>query len=145
MHTLQEARDWLRARVDKGERCPCCNQFAKVYKRQVTSTSAAALVTMWSRHGFDVVHLPTLTRMGGDTCKMVYWGLIEEESTRRTDGGRAGWWAVTPKGRDWILGKITIPKYARVYDGRCLGLTGNPVTIQQALGKRFDLQELMAA
>jgi len=100
---------------------------------------------MYRQAGMDMIHVPTITRMGGDTCKMVYWELIEEESSRRADGGRAGYWAVTPKGRDWILGNITVPQYARIYNGRCQGLTGNERTIVQALGKKFNYRELMNA
>jgi hypothetical protein len=37
-----------------------------------------------------------------------------------------------------------VPKYVKLYNGRCLGVEGNPITIQQALGKKFRYAELMA-
>ena len=36
--TLGEARDWLRERIEDGEECPCCRQFAKVYRRRLYAT-----------------------------------------------------------------------------------------------------------
>ena len=33
--TLDEAKAWLRDQVDDGAHCPCCGQFAKVYKRRI--------------------------------------------------------------------------------------------------------------
>jgi hypothetical protein len=139
--SLADARAWLRARVEEGERCPCCTQFAKVYKRQITSTSAAAAIAMYRAARLDPVHLPPLLKERGipraDEAKLVHWGLIA------ADADRSAWWRVTPLGGQWILGRISVPRYARIYDGRCLGLVGDPWTVQQALGTRFDYAELM--
>ena len=33
--TLTEAKQWLKERLDEGTRCPCCNQYAKIYKRKI--------------------------------------------------------------------------------------------------------------
>lgn len=143
--SLGEARDLLRAVVDEGDHCPCCTQFAKVYRRKITSTSARSLIRLWRAAGHDYAHLPTvLDQFHADEAKMVHWGLIEEESIIRPDGGRAGWWRVTELGALWISRAVTVPKYARVYDGRCLGMTGPGVTIDDALGTKFSLIELMS-
>jgi len=143
---LGEARAWLRQRVDKGEHCPCCTQFAKVYRRPITSASARSLVLLWRAAQHNYAHLPTvLKHTHADEAKLAYWGLMEEEAVVRPDGGRAGWWRVTDLGERWIYQTVTVPKYARIYDGRCLGLSGDPVTIIDALGTRFDLRVLMSA
>ena len=146
--SLGEARAWLRKRVGEGERCPCCQQFAKVYKRSINSSMARALVTMYRVAGTDWVKMSDALGAGkvdrADEAKLRYWKLIEEEPELRPDGGRAGWWRVTDLGRQFVLGTVTVPKYAHVYDGRCLGLEGAPVRIEEALGNRFDLSELMA-
>lgn len=145
--TLEESRAWLRARVEKGAHCPLCSQFTKVYRRKINAAMARALILMWKEGDLGrrlYVHVPSIdpTR-GGDVAKMEYWGLIEEERAVRTDGGRAGYWRLTRRGEDWILGKVRIPKYARVYDGRLLSLAGEPVSINDALGDWFKLDELM--
>ena len=75
---------------------------------------------------------------GGDATRLRFWDLAVQEAERRPDGGKSGWWMVTPKGRLFALGKLTIPKYAFVYDGRVLWHDGPQVTIVDALGRKFD-------
>jgi hypothetical protein len=146
--TLEQARDWLRQRTDEGARCPCCTQFAKVYKRAINSGMARALVTMYRVGGEDWLHKPTVLRGLGaaarDEALLRYWGLVEEEVAVRPDGGRTGWWRVTPKGGLFVLNVTTVQKYALVYDSRCLGLDGPQVSIVDALGTKFNLNDLMA-
>jgi hypothetical protein len=144
--TLAEARDWLRERVDDGETCPCCGQFAKVYRRRIHATMARDLITFHklSPDG-EWVHVPTaLVLRGGDFAKLAFWGLIEERGGERGDGSdRVGWWRTTRLGRSFVRGAVPVPKYARIYNGRCLGLAGEALYIREALGKRFDYAELM--
>jgi hypothetical protein len=42
-----------------------------------------------------------------------------------------------------VLNRSLVPTYAQIYDGRCLGYDGEPVSIVDALGKKFDYHELM--
>lgn len=145
---LGEVRDWLRVRIEKGVRCPACEQFSKVYRRRIYAGMVKALVLMWREGDFSrrlYVHVPSIDpARGGDVAKLEFWGLIEEERAVRTDGGRAGYWRVTARGQDWIERKTAVPKYARIYDGRLLSLTGPLVTIDDALaGGSFRLDDLM--
>ena len=134
--TLGEARSLLRTLVDEGE---------KVYKRKIHSMMAYELIVCWRTAGAEWFHLPSVANCrGGDFGKLRYWGLVVEETERRPDGGRAGWWYITPAGADWLLHGAHVQKYARIYDGRCLSFEGEGVTIQDALGDRFDYGELMA-
>lgn len=148
--TLGDARQWLRDRRLEGAKCPCCTQFAKVYKRTITSSMAWALVKMYRAGAADdFVDVPTVLGRGpgraGDDAKLVYWGLTLEAHEKRPDGGRAGWWRLTPDGVRFILGTLYVPKYAHVYDGRLVSpkFSGPLIGIRDALGKRFDLRELM--
>lgn len=147
--TLTQAQAWLRNRVNEGERCPCCNQFAKVYRRKINSGMARALVAMYRYAGTDWLHKPTaLSGLGAaarDESLLRYWSLIEEATEPRDDGGRAGWWRVTPHGEQFLLGHATVPKYVFVYDGRLLSLDQSErVSIHDALGDRFNYGDLMA-
>lgn len=144
--SLREAIDWLRARLDPGEKCPCCTQFAKVYRRKINATMARTLITM-HRHqdGTSFIHVPSLPGDTHEASQLVWWGLIEDEDGRRDDGGRAGWWRLTPLGRHFAKGAIRLPKYAAVYDSRCLRLYGDLVSIHDALGDTFNYRELMSA
>ena len=144
--TLEEARSALRELVEEGHTCPLCTQFAKVYKRTIHGRMAADLIKVYKTVPvWEWFHLPSVLGYGGDFAKMTHWGLIEEEGSLRDDGGRAGWWRLTTAAEEWIEQRSSMLKYARIYDGRSLGLTGPPLTIVEALGKNFDYSELMAS
>lgn len=142
--TLAEAKDWLRERVDHGAHCPCCTQHAKIYRRKLNSRMAWGLIRLYrATDGTEWGHLPTIAGDGCEVGKLRYWGLVIEEAEARPDGGRSGWWQLTGNGRAFVKGRLAVPKYARIYDGRCLGLRGEPVTIRDCLGERFNYDELM--
>lgn len=145
--TLAEAKAWLRARVDDGERCPCCNQLAKVYRRRINAGAAVGLIYLEREHGFGWVHVPStgrLAQLGGEFARLRYWDLVVEEPEVRPDGGRTGWWQLTQHGCDFVHNRLTVPKYVRIYDGRVLGYDETKwVSIVDALGHKFDYRELM--
>lgn len=157
--SLEEARTWLRNRIDKGAKCPCCTQLAKIYRRKLSSSMAYVLMIMvreYRLNGGAWMHVPSmLNRKGlkphvaasvrGDWAKLVYWGLIEEEpkpdddTTRRTSGS----WRPTGAGIAFCNNAQTVPRYAYVFDGRALRMSEELTDIKQALGDRFDYEELM--
>jgi hypothetical protein len=147
--TLKEAREALIAQLYEGAICPCCEQFAKVYKRKLNSGIARALIVMYRAAGTTWLHKPTvLAGLGAaarDESIARYWDLIEEDSERRSDGGRAGWWRVTKKGADFVQDEIRVPKYALLYNNQLIALEGPEIGIQDALGDRFNYDELMQA
>lgn len=150
---LAEAQTLLRPMLDEGHHCPVCTQFAKTYRRSLSSTAARTLIVL-HRHGKrdDYTHLATLlpkvapTLAGrGEATSGHHWGLIVQQAVRRGDGSvNNGHWKLTEFGRAFVLGKAKVPKYARIYDGRCLGYTGDHIDIRDALGKKFRYDELMA-
>ena len=145
--TLATVIEWLRERVDEGVHCPACGQHAKVYRRKITTATARTLVLMLREAGTDWVHLPTLLgRSQADEAKARYWGLIEEQQGEREDGSnRVGWWRLTPLGVQFVRRQVRIPKYALIYDGRCLALDdAEAVSIDDALGTKFRYDDLMA-
>lgn len=150
--TLEDAKAWLRENIQKGARCPCCTQFAKVYRRLLSAVSARALIALYRTAGMDFAHMPTVVKrrtqdtahQGGAATLCGYWDLMLEENAERPDGGRTGWWRVTLQGREFIEGRLFVPKYAHTYAGRVLRLSGPRIGIRQALHTRFDYDELMA-
>lgn len=146
--TLGEARAWLREQAQaEGAKCPCCTQFTRVYRRIITSAMARGLIAMWRDSPTDWFHMPTvLGHLAGDHAKLRYWGLIEEETVRRVDGGRAGWWRITEQGARFVKRAALVPRHALVFDGQLMRLdaTDGHVSIADALGERFDYGALMA-
>lgn len=147
--TLAQAKEMLRVLLQAGHaiQCPTCQQLAKVYRRKISSRMAFTLIEVWNAAGNEWCHVPTTVTFTGDSgeiSKLRYWGLVEEETVRREDGGRAGYWRVTNLGRSWLLGNVRVAKYARIYDGNLLNLDESErVSITDALGDKFDYRELM--
>lgn len=141
---LGQIQAWLSLKRAEGTNCPACGQLAKVYKRKINSGMARSLIAMYRAGNTDFIHLPTtIGSRSREEGKLRYWGLVEEQLTARPDGGRAGYWRVTDTGEQFVLGRAFIPKYAEIYDGRCLALSGALVSIQDALTDKFDYGELM--
>ena len=151
--TLNQARSWLKARLRKQAVCPCCEQVAKVYTRNLEGAMVAFLLRAYRVKGTEWFHVPTFMQVdvlarkacgvGGTYSKLAYWGFLEELQEKRPDGGRAGWWRVTDLGEKFINGEVTATKYIMIYASRFLGFEGEEITLQQALGKKFDYEELM--
>ena len=142
---LWKIRAWLRDHEDEGVHCPACGQMAKVYRRKINTGMVQSLTAMYQVGRTGWVHVPTqIGARSREEGKLAYWELVEEERVVRGDGGRAGYWRVTQAGVDFLFGRKTLPKYARVYDGQVLGFVGPSVTVQDALGTRFDYREFMS-
>lgn len=146
--TLTEAKEWLRVQVwDGGAACPCCERRAQVYHRSLNSGMARSLIAIYKKGGTsNFVYIPTsISARSREEGKLRYWGLLEEERTRRPDGGRAGWWRVTERGREFILRQITVPKYVYEWDGKRIKFDGPEIDIRTALGTKFNYEELMSS
>lgn len=145
--TLGEAKQWLRAHIEEGAPCPCCTQFAKVYRRRIHGSQARVLISLYREYGALYGYLPDIRLAIGiqanDEPMLRHWDLIVEEPSERSDGGRAGWWRLTELGLAWVKGEASVPKFAVMYDNRRLRLDGPPTTIRDALGTKFNLAELM--
>lgn len=147
--TLEGAQRRLFMNLNAGMHCPCCGQYAKRYKRAFNCGQAISLINIYKRgmrSQFEWVHIPDVyaSLKSREEGKIAYWGLLEEAQEKRDDGGRAGWWRVTPKGEDFIIRGLRIPKHVYVYNAECLGFDASAmVTIRDCLREKFDLDDLM--
>lgn len=90
------------------------------------------------------LEIPGAVRNTGDITKLRYWNLIEEDLRVREDGSkRAGYWKITELGREFAEGKVAVQSHAKVFNAKCYGLEGEPISIQDALGNKFNYDELM--
>lgn len=141
------ARAKLAEMVEEGTTCPACTQHAQVYRWSLYSTAVRMLARLWHVGGTSEFVESKAVKAAGDgghCSQLRHWGLVEQESERRPDGGKSGWWRVTKVGADFLQGRVTIPKYVYVYDGTCLRSDGPPVTVRECLGKKFDYDLMMA-
>jgi hypothetical protein len=145
---LGEARAWLGEQLqDKGARCPCCTQMAKIYIRTIYAAQAAALITAYQAFGRAAGKWSELNLPGGDYAKLRFWDLIVDLREIRDDGGPAGWWQITELGEQWVRGIIRVPRRVRIYDNHNLGpdSKSDEMSIHEALGSLFNYEALMAA
>lgn len=153
--TVHEAKKWLQGMMNTGATCPCCGQYAKLYRRKITSTMAKCLVMIhrfFQANKVQFIHVPNFlvkfkndgSVAGGDVAKLKHWGLLEPVVNERMDGSnRAGFYKITQLGKDWVDGNVSVPKYAYIYNQKLYKLSEEKVFIKDALGDRFDYRELM--
>jgi hypothetical protein len=155
--TLDEARADLRAKAENGgAACPCCQQFAKVYRRNLNSSMARGLLTIrryfQSHTDQEWLHIPSyFSKMrvcsSNDGSLLRHWQLIEPKPNGvRPDGSwRIGWYRMTKLGRDFSELRCRVRKYVFLYNQELLDRWDPETTdIVEALGKRFNYTELMS-
>jgi hypothetical protein len=135
--TLLEARQWLSEHVDEGAICPCCDQPAKVYPRNLSSGMAVALIKIYHSGGaLDYIKTRYIDN-SGTLSKLRHWGLIEMADQR-------GYWKMTEIGVRFVEDRIKIPKFIILYNKSFLGYDDSEeTTIREALKAPFDYDEMM--
>jgi hypothetical protein len=152
--TLGEARQHLRDHWEEGTPCPCCRQLVKQYKRKLNSAMAYGLILVsrakaddgWVHieRYFKSLNIPSSIR--GDMSKLKFWGLLEAKEGEREDGStRLGFYRITDKGRQFVNGQISVQERVKLFNQKFYGFDGDEITIKQALGSKFDYNELMEA
>jgi hypothetical protein len=155
--TLAEAKATVEAGRDKGVECPCCGQFAKVYKRPLNATMAACLIGLvraWEILGSDG-YVPIrdvrpwrsksdARVSGGELAKLACWGLVTAKVHEGNEDKRcSGLWRPTTHGVQFVKGECAVQKYAHIYDGDVLEHTGMDWRIEDALGCPFSYADVM--
>ena len=78
------------------------------------------------------------------THPLAFYDAIEAKPKGKDEDKRAsGLWRLTPHGHDFIRRRITMPKYAFVFDNKLIKHSKEQVDAVQALGKKFSYDELM--
>lgn len=154
MRTLQEAIDYVRANRRKGLDCPCCDQFAKEYKRKLNSGMARVLIVCYPSFRdypgrfLDVVNYCATKHdfVASNHALLVAWGLLEKKEGDRPDGSsRNSMYRLTKLGEQFVLNQVRVPSHWYFYDDEALGPADGTISIAEALGNHFDYRELMAA
>lgn len=151
MTTIREAKKKLRENWERGINCPCCGQMVKLYKRKLYAIQARGLIELYKLDQTEskYYHIREIEGKfrgsgGGDFAKLRYWKLIEEKPNEDDPSKRtSGMWQITDRGRDFVLGNVKVRSHMTIFDGKFQGLEGDLITIQEALGKKFNYSELM--
>ena len=147
MNTIIEAKRHLRENFNTGTNCPCCGQFVKLYKRKLGSSQSRSLILLYSlNQKSEWIHSREITKkinITGDFAKLVYWNLILEKPKSKEDKRSSGFWKLTQRGKDFVLGNIKIPSHVFIYNASLQGFSNEQIFIHSALGKKFSYNELM--
>ena len=153
--TLKEAKEFLRKHYQKGgATCPCCNQFSKEYARPLNAAMAYTLILIYKAlptpSWIHVENYLKTTASGGkknlrgDFHKLVFWGLLQKREGEHENGSpRNGFYRISPKGEAFVKGSLSVPSKAFIYNGKVQRFSKDLITIQGALGKHFDYNEIM--
>lgn len=90
-----------------------------------------------------VTEISTANTGSQDFSKLRYWGLISEKPNDKTDKRTSGLWMITDKGRSFARNEIKVQKRVLIYNGKMQGFSEDHTDIIEALGDKFDYQELM--
>lgn len=101
------------------------------------------LTRMWDKNGVPV-HISQFTDQRSNFYTLVYWGLIAKGEVEIDKKKRSsGYWVPTVKAGQFVNGEIEIPSVAATYNNKLIRLTGKMVDVKEALGKKFNYEELM--
>lgn len=149
MKTLAEARQQFQKAIKgEGARCPCCRRWGKINGYQVTSTQVRGMIWMVKRFRrsawVDLSKAPKWVLRSKSMATLHHWELLEAKPKGADEDKRgSGLWRLTPRGRDFVYGRITLPKHAFVFDNKLIKFSREQVNVIQALGKKFSYEELM--
>ncbi len=134
--------------------CPCCGRHAQIYRRKFHASMAYQLIRLYHMGGCKhFIHaskliLPSMAG-SGDFSKAKYWGLIcpKDKAIYETETPSKcnGFWRLTREGELFVKNMVRIPREVNVFDDRVFGFSQELITINDALGSRFNYDELMEA
>lgn len=150
--TLDKAKSIVMDNLSEGVDCPCCGQFAKLYKRKLNSGMARALIRAYRQCQYDGspygwFHLMTITNhRWRDASVLTSWGFLEARSDDKPEDGKtktSGYYRLTSEGVKFALGKIDAPKRVFLFNDKVRGFSEERTSIEEALGDDFNYTELM--
>lgn len=149
--SLAQARREMEAELEEGTTCPCCERWIKVYKRNLNSTMARALVWIAQEHNLngDWVDVPSLgpdwlIRSNQHTT-LAWWKLlVRKQVDPLQDQKHSGLWKPTRRGLLFCNRQIAVPKTVYTLNGEPVEFSDEQVYIDDFLGTKFSYSEVMA-
>lgn len=157
--TLNEARQELNRGLDKGVRCQCCGQFAKIYRRKLNSGMARWLIALYqasiAKPEQPFFHVNSLMKIvaaqsqnitygSSDFGKLRHWEMIEEKPNADVTKKQSGYWKITDDGKAFVRRQRKVQKYVLLYNNNCVGFDGPDISIIDSLGSHFSYSDLMS-
>ncbi|RLC78979.1 MAG: hypothetical protein DRJ03_24360, partial [Chloroflexi bacterium] len=128
--SLEESRLLVEEGSEKGVKCPCCDQYCKIYKQKLYTTMAKFLVELVAAvedvsdsTWIDVRHDPRFLRVtrNGNYAYLLHWGLVEQQPNLDSAKRTSGMWRPTAKGISFVKGLIDVPTHVHIFDNKIRG------------------------
>ena len=145
--SLRSVQIKLESSIEDGSTCPCCGQYVRVYKRKLNSIMAKWLIWLVrrDRSSDELWHdIRRAAVRGGDYAKLLHWGLVAHKQNTDPSKRTSGLWRPTSIGVQFALNQCRAPSHVHIYNNRPVAFSTRSVSIVEALGARFDYQELMS-
>ena len=148
---LRVVKKYLKDHFHEGVECPACWQNVKLYPRNITSAMAYGLILLVNSGKTEFFHIEDFLKeqncsssIRGDIAKLRHFGLLERLAVKRKDGSsRAGYYKVTDKARQFVLGQVTVAKGVSIFNNTVYGYDKEQINIVDALDNKFNYNELM--
>ena len=133
----------------KGYKCSCCDQLVKLYSRHFNSNMGISLIYLYKNRQKGFIHLENSMvadgyKRCGDASYMLLYYLIESMPENRKDGSkRNGHYKISNRGILFVEGKMKVQERFLICNNKFEGYEGEEITIEQALGNKFDFNALM--
>ena len=115
--------------------CDTCGAKLVEYKHGLSKGLCRALIQVAIAFRDTKAH--EIKEMGLDynhRCnfqKLKYWGLVEKVGEQT---GKGGLWRITEDGKEFVQGKISVPKFVWTYRGKVERYDGDHITIFDVSG-----------
>lgn len=146
--TLREVRPYVDALKVQGGHCPACGQSVKLYRRKLDATMARLLVRLvkvQERGRGGWYHVRALGDETGCLSLLEWWGLVQQARNDDPVKRCSGLWQATPRGIAFAKGQIAVASHVFIYNNRVEGWGAREATVRDALGRRFNYEELWLA
>ena len=144
--SLAQARHEMREKIDKGTRCPCCGRFVKLYKRKLSAEMVVFLFALCREYRgdfLDIRRLRTWKYQRGDYAYLAHWGLVEQREGDEPGKRGSAHWKPTEEAFQFIFRHLKMASHIHMLCGDYLGRSDKLVSVDDALGEKFDYDELM--
>tara|TARA_R110002153_G_scaffold241842_1_gene397018 strand:- start:109 stop:555 length:447 start_codon:yes stop_codon:yes gene_type:complete len=143
--TIEEAKKFLNDNFEEGTECPCCNQNVKLHPFKLTGGVASILIKFYKARDKGWVHpIKEFNTINGNYAKLRHWGLIEKNKNNSDPSVKAsGLWRITIAGISFVDGDCLVPEKVKLFNNKFYGYSGGQITIRQALGNKFNYEQLM--
>lgn len=143
--TLKEAKDFLNANWKVGVDCPCCKQFVKLYPTTFSSNMAIFLISLVRLYEKNKrpIHYKECKFGSRNYPHLAKWNLMVTDKCE-TDKKTSGFWTPTEHGIAFANNKCSVKSKAYLYNNTMFGFGGDDIKIIEALGNKFNYQQLMS-